>query len=171
MVMILYTHLRSLKLSLLILLSRPIAFIGAVIVVVATGQDVSIATLVGLIALLGVSTRNAILLVDHYLFLMRESDMGFGLELLVRAGRERAVPVIMTALTSAIGLVPLALSAGQPGREILYPVASVVVGGLFTSTLLDFLITPALTWMFGRKETERLTGTADLQSATRSPSA
>jgi CzcA family heavy metal efflux pump len=156
MLLILYMHFRSTKLAVLVLASRPIAFIGAVAYVVISDQVISIATLVGMIALLGVSARNAILLVDHYLHLMKEEAMPFGKQLIVRAGQERMVPILMTAMTSGIGLVPLALGPGQPGREILYPVATVIIGGLISSTLLDFLVTPGLFWLFGRKESERL---------------
>jgi Cu/Ag efflux pump CusA len=164
MLLILYMHFKSLKLAALVLLSRPIAFIGAVVYVVLSGQVVSIATLVGMIALLGVSARNAILLVDHYLHLMREEGEKFSVAMIVRAGQERAVPILMTALTSGIGLVPLALAPGQPGREILYPVATVIIGGLVSSTLLDFLVTPGLFWHWGRREAERLTREAEGKS-------
>ena len=156
MVLILYLHFRSIRIALLVLLTRPIAFIGAGAYVVLSGQVLSVATLVGFIALLGVAARNAILLVDHYLHLMREEGESFSPEMLVRAGQERIVPVLMTALTSGIGLVPLALAADQPGRELLYPVATVIIGGLVTNTLLDFLVMPGLFWRFGRAEAERL---------------
>lgn len=156
MSILLFLHLGSARIAFLILISRPIAFLGAVGFVVMTGQIVSVATLVGLIALLGVSTRNAILLVDRVLQLMREERVPWGVELLRQAGRERVVPMLMTALTSGIGLVPLVLAPGQPGREILYPVASVIIGGLVTSTLLDTLITPALLWLFAREDAERM---------------
>ncbi|MCB1281923.1 MAG: efflux RND transporter permease subunit, partial [Salinibacterium sp.] len=156
MLLILYLHFQSLLLASLVLISRPIAFIGAVIYVVVTDQVVSIATLVGLIAVLGVATRNAILLVDHYLHLMREDGQPFSMEMIIQAGGERAIPILMSALTSGIGLFPLALAPGQPGREILYPVATVVIGGLISSTILDFMVTPGLFWAFGRKEAERL---------------
>ncbi|MEE9392495.1 MAG: efflux RND transporter permease subunit [Planctomycetota bacterium] len=156
MLLILYMHFRSIPIATLVLVSRPIAFIGAVAFVVLTDQVISIATLVGLIAVLGVSTRNAILLVDHYLQLMREENETFSKAMIIRAGQERAIPILMTALTSGIGLVPLALAPGQPGRELLYPVATVVIGGLISSTILDFLVTPGLFWLFGGKEAERL---------------
>ena len=166
MLLILFLHFRSMRLAVLVLLTSPMAFIGAVVYVVASGQEVSVATLVGLIALLGVSTRNAILLVDHYLHLMRHEGEPFSPGMIVRAGQERAIPILMTALTSGIGLVPLALAPGQPGREILYPVATVIIGGLVSSTLLDFLVTPGLFWTWGRKEAERVTSpTAELDVA------
>ena len=132
------------------------AFVGAMVFVVATDQSISIATLVGLIALAGIAARNKILLLDHYLHLMREEGEEFTRAMIVRAGRERIVPVLMTALTSGIALVPIVLAPGQPGRELLYPVASVIVGGLVSTTLLDVLLTPGLFWVFGRRAAERV---------------
>ncbi len=158
MVLLLYLQFRSLKLALLVLLTRPTAFVGAAAYVVLSGQVMSVATLVGFIALLGTSARNAILLVDHWLHLMRKEGEGFSVEMLVRGSQERVIPVLMTALCAGIGLVPLALSADQPGREILYPVATVIIGGLVTNTLLDFLVMPGLFWRFCRSEAERLAG-------------
>jgi len=156
MVLILYLHFRSFRLALLVLLSRPIALIGAGAYIFISNQVISVATLVGLIALLGISARNAILLVDHYLHLLRYEAESWSPEMIIRAGKERMVPILMTALTSGIGLVPLAMAPGQPGREILYPVATVIIGGLVTSTILDFLVTPGLFWVFGEKEAVRL---------------
>ena len=155
MFLVLYLHFRSVNLSLQVLVSVPMAFIGAVTYLAISGDAVSVATLVGLIALGGIASRNAILLIDHYLHLMREEGEGFNESMIVRAGQERMVPVLMTALTSGIALVPLALSPDTPGREILYPVATVIISGLISSTLLDFLVRPALFWTFGRKATER----------------
>ncbi|MEY3163064.1 MAG: hypothetical protein RIT25_3059 [Planctomycetota bacterium] len=156
MVLILYLQFQSLLVAGLVMASLPMAFLGAVAALVVTGQDLSIAALVGLIALLGMAARNAILLIDNYIHLMRDEGLPFTAETLVRAGRERMVPVLMTALASGIGLLPLALSPGAPGRELLYPVATVIVGGLVSSTLLDFLVTPALFWALCRREAARL---------------
>jgi Cu/Ag efflux pump CusA len=153
---VLYMHFRSINLSLQVLASIPMAFVGAVIYIALSGQSVSVATMVGLISLGGIASRNAILLIDHYLHLMRHEGEPFSAAMIVRAGQERMVPVVMTALTSGIALIPLALAPDQPGREILYPVATVIIGGLISSTLLDFLVRPALFWTFGRREAERL---------------
>ncbi len=144
MVGIIAAHFRSLPLALFPVAAIPMAFVGAVALIVITNQTVSIATLVGLVSLGGIAARNNILLIDHYLHLMGEEGETFSLEMIVRAGRERVVPVLMTALTTGIALIPLVLSPGEPGRELLYPVASVIVGGLVSTTLLDVLITPGL---------------------------
>jgi len=156
MFFVLYLHFKSVNLCLQVLASIPMAFIGAVAFITVTNQAVSVATLVGLISLAGIASRNAILLIDHYLHLMRIEKEPFGMAMIIRAGQERMVPVVMTALTSGIALVPLALAADQPGREILYPVATVIIGGLISSTLLDFLVRPALFWSFGAREAERI---------------
>jgi len=156
MFFVLFLHFRSVNLSLQVLASIPMAFIGAVVYVVLSKQAVSIATLVGFISLGGIASRNAILLIDHYLHLMREENEPFGPAMIIRAGQERMVPVVMTALTTGIALIPLALAPDQPGREILFPVATVIIGGLISSTLLDFLVRPALFWVFGKKEAVRL---------------
>jgi CzcA family heavy metal efflux pump len=154
MFLLIYGHFGSPSLTIQTLVNIPMAFVGAVVFLVATGQTVSIATLVGLISLGGIAARNKVLLLDHYLHLMREEGETFSFEMIVRAGRERIVPVLMTALTSGIALVPLVLAPDQPGREVLYPVASVIVGGLVTTTLADLLLTPGLFWLFGRGAAE-----------------
>ncbi|MCM8539138.1 MAG: efflux RND transporter permease subunit [Lentisphaeraceae bacterium] len=158
MILILYSHFKSINLSIQVLASIPMAFIGAVIYIKLSNQDVSVATLVGLISLGGIATRNAILLLDHYLHLLKEEKMAFSEDLIIKAGQERMIPVLMTALTSGIALIPLALSPGQPGKEILYPVATVIIGGLISSTLLDFIVRPAIFWLFGKKACEETNG-------------
>ncbi|MFH2000556.1 MAG: efflux RND transporter permease subunit [Planctomycetota bacterium] len=156
MFFVLYLHFKSINFCFQVLMSIPMAFVGAVAYIVLSGQAVSIATLVGFISLGGIASRNSILLLDHYLHLMREENEPFSVAMILRAGQERMVPVVMTALTTGIALIPLALAPDQPGRELLYPVATVIIGGLISSTLLDFLVRPALFWLFGRKEAERL---------------
>jgi CzcA family heavy metal efflux pump len=155
MFFILFTHYRSANLALQVLASIPMALIGAVAAVVLTGQTVSIAVLVGIVSLAGIAARNCILLVDHYLHVMREEGLPFSRETILKAGKERLVPVLMTALTAGIALVPIALTPDRPGRELVYPVATVILGGLVSSTLLDLLVTPGLFLMLGRKAAQR----------------
>ena len=118
--------------------------------------DVTVAAMVGFISLGGIASRNGILLLNHYLHLVRYEGESWTKDMIVRAGLERLAPVLMTALTSGIGLVPLVLASGEPGKEILYPVATVILGGLISSTLLDFFVHPALFLLFGMKEAHRV---------------
>jgi HME family heavy-metal exporter len=140
---------RSVNLSLQVMAALPMAFIGAVAALVITGQTLTIAAMVGFIALVGVASRNGILLLNHYLHLVQHEGEDWTKEMIVRGGLERLAPVLMTALSAGIALVPLTLAAGEPGKEILYPVATVIVGGLISSTLLDFFVHPALFWTLG----------------------
>jgi Cu/Ag efflux pump CusA len=149
MFLVLFAHLRSFNLSLQVMAKLPPSLLGGVLLLVATGQEVSVAALVGFIALGGIVCRNGILLLDHYTRLAREG-VPMGRDLIVRAGGERMAPVVMTALTSGIALLPLLVAGHSSGRELLWPVATVIVGGLATSTILDFLFTPALFWVAGR---------------------
>jgi HME family heavy-metal exporter len=154
--MVLFTMFRSVNLSLQVMTALPMAFIGSVAALVLTGQTLTIAAMVGFISLAGIASRNGILLLNHYLHLVQYEGEGWTKEMIVRAGLERLAPVLMTALTAGIGLVPLVLAADQPGKEILYPVATVILGGLISSTLLDFFVHPALFWLFGINEAERV---------------
>ena len=162
MFLTLYTLFRSVNLSLQVLAALPMAAIGAVAALVVTRQSLTVASLVGFVSLSGIASRNGILLIAHYLHLVKYEGEQFTPEMIERAGLERLAPMLMTALTAGIGLVPLALSAGEPGKEILYPVATVILGGLISSTLLDFFVHPALFWSFGRSDAEhQMTSTAD----------
>jgi len=155
MFLALYTLFRSVNMSLQVLAALPMAAIGAVAALVVTGQSLTVASLVGFISLSGIASRNGILLIAHYLHLVKYEGESFTPEMIERAGKERLAPMLMTALTAGIGLVPLVLASGEPGKEILYPVATVILGGLMSSTLLDFFVHPALFWCFGRKDAER----------------
>ncbi|HEX5138222.1 MAG TPA: efflux RND transporter permease subunit [Planctomycetota bacterium] len=154
MFFILVGHYRSFNLAWQVMAKIPMAGIGAVLFIVATGQTVSVATIVGLIALAGIAARNSILLIDHYLHVMREERMPFGREMVLKAGKERLVPVLMTALCAGIALVPIVLTPDRPGRELLYPVATAILGGLISSTFLDIVVTPGLFLAFGRRAAE-----------------
>jgi len=154
--MVLFTLFRSANFSLQVMAALPMAFIGSVAMLVLTGQTLTIAAMVGFISLGGIASRNGILLLNHYLHLVRYEGETWSKEMLIRAGKERLAPVLMTALTSGIGLVPLAMSAGEAGKEILYPVATVIIGGLLSSTILEFFVRPALFWRFGRNAGHRV---------------
>lgn len=151
----LYTLFGSTNLSLQVLAALPMAAIGSVAALVITQQSLTVASMVGFISLSGIASRNGILLIAHYLHLVRHEGEGFTPEMMERAGKERVAPMLMTALTAGIALVPLVLAAGEPGKEILYPVATVILGGLVSSTLLDFFVHPALFWCFGRGQAEK----------------
>ena len=161
MFMILYTMFRSANLALQVMVALPMAFIGSVAALVLTGQTLTIAAMVGFISLGGIASRNGILLINHYLHLVKFEGEHWTREMIIRAGQERLAPVLMTALTSGIGLVPLAMAAGEPGKEILYPIATVIIGGLISSTLLEFLVRPALFWSFGLRSAQRVTEESD----------
>jgi Cu/Ag efflux pump CusA len=146
----------SVRIVLQILNALPTAFIGGVFALVLTGQSLSVASLVGFISLGGIAVRNGILLVTHYFHLMKEENEPFSRDMVLRGSLERLAPVLMTALTAGIGLVPLVLGGQEPGREILYPVATVILGGLVTSTFCEFLIHPGLFWRFSGQDADRL---------------
>jgi CzcA family heavy metal efflux pump len=142
--------------ALQVMINIPLALIGAVIALMLMGGVFSIATLVGFISLVGITSRNGIMMISHYLHLMREEGEGFTEEMIVRGSLERLVPVMMTALTAGLSLLPLAIAADAPGKEILHPLAVVVLGGIITSTLLDQIVTPAVFYKFGRPSAERI---------------
>ncbi|MFO0921384.1 MAG: efflux RND transporter permease subunit [Pirellulales bacterium] len=158
--LVLYSLFRTVNLSLQVMAALPMAFIGAVVALVLTGQTLTIASMVGFISLAGIASRNGVLLLQHYIHLVEHEGETFTKSMIVRAGLERLAPVLMTAFTAGIALIPLVLAAGEPGKEILYPVATVILGGVVSSTLLDFFVHPALFWLFGMRAAERAVGAA-----------
>lgn len=142
--------------ALQVMINIPLALIGAVIALLISGGIFSIATLVGFISLVGITSRNGIMMISHYLHLMREEGEDFTEEMIIRGSLERLVPVMMTALTAGLSLVPFILAADAPGKEILHPLAVVVLGGILTSTLLDQIVTPAVFYKFGRPSAMRV---------------
>jgi len=153
---ILYSHYQSLVMAAQVMMSIPFAFIGSVAALWITDQPFSVASLVGFISLCGIASRNGVLMISHYLHLMTAEGMSFGREMVIRGSLERVAPVLMTALTTGLGLIPLVMAAGQPGKELLYPVAVVVIGGLITSTILDFLVRPTVFMRFARNASGRI---------------
>ena len=162
--LILYRMFRSANLALQVMAIVPLALVGAVGALWLTGQSRTIPGLIGMISLCGVASRNGILLLERYLHLVQYEGETLSKSMILRAGRERVAPVLMTALTSAIGLLPLAAAPNLPGREILYPIATVMIGGLLTSTVLEFFVRPALFWRFGLKSARRVIAEAQAKA-------
>jgi CzcA family heavy metal efflux pump len=154
-IVLLTGYFRSISLSLQVMLNLPLALAGALAFTWWKIDNISIATLVGFIAVGGVAARNGIMMISHYLHLMRHEGEVFGIALITRGTLERLVPVLMTALSAGIALIPLVLAPGEPGKEILHPVAVAIVGGLISSTLLDLVVTPAVFFLIGRKAAEK----------------
>jgi CzcA family heavy metal efflux pump len=148
---LLYGYFRTPFFAFQVLFDIPLALVGGLVLTWLLLDNISIATLVGFIAVAGVAARNSIMLLSHYLHLMQHEGEGFTRAMVIRGTKERLVPVLMTALAAGIGLIPLVLAADQPGKEILHPVAVVIVGGLVTSTLLGLAVTPTVFFTFGRK--------------------
>ena len=140
---LLYVAFRSHGHTLIVLVNLPLALIGGLLAVAVSGGGLSVASLVGFITLFGIATRNGVLLVSHYEHLMR--DEGTSLRAaVVRGSHERLAPVLMTALTAGLALIPLVLAGGKPGNEIQSPMAEVILGGLLSSTFLNLLVVPVL---------------------------
>jgi HME family heavy-metal exporter len=153
---VLYSRYQSSVLALIIMGNIPLALIGSVIALNIAGQPLSVASMIGFITLAGISARNGILKVSHYINLALYEGESFGKELVVRGSLERLSPVLMTALSAGLALIPLLIGAGEPGREILHPVAVTIFGGLVSATLLDTFLTPVLFLAFGRRPLERI---------------
>ena len=153
--LVLFFHFNSTVLSLQIMLNIPLALIGSVAALYLTERSFSLASLIAFVTLCGIASRNGIMMISHYLHLMSEEKEKFGKEMIIRGTLERLVPVLMTALTAVLALSPLLFAKGEPGKEILHPVAVVIVGGLLTSTLLDLIVTPAVFWLFGEKASKK----------------
>jgi len=148
----LYIAFGNLRNLLLTFANLPFALIGGVLAVMFTGGWISLGSLVGFVTLFGITLRNSIMLVSHYQHLIDEENRTWGLETAIRGASERLPSILMTALVTALGLLPLAAGSGQPGREIEGPMATIIVGGLVTSTILNLLILPTIMLHFGRFE-------------------
>ena len=149
--LVLYSHYKSSRIAFQIMLNIPLALIGSVIAVMLTGGVFSIATMVGFVTLTGIASRNGIMMLSHYIHLVQHEGEQFNDKMIIRGSLERLVPVLMTALVAAFALIPLTMDATASGKEILYPVATVILGGLVSSTLLDIIVTPVVFKMFGEK--------------------
>lgn len=155
--LMLYIAFGRLRNLLLTFANLPFALIGGVLAVMFTGGWISLGSLVGFVTLFGITLRNSIMMVSHYQHLIDEENCIWNLETCIRGASERLPSILMTALVTALGLLPLAAGSGQPGREIEGPMATIIVGGLVTSTILNLLILPTIMLHFGRFEKSELT--------------
>jgi Cu/Ag efflux pump CusA len=151
-VLLLYVDFQAWRPTLIVALTIPFALIGGVVAVMMTGGILSLGSLVGFVTVLGIAARNGIMMVSHWRHLEFEEHEAFGLPLIMRGSLERLTPILMTALTTGLALVPLVLAGNKPGHEIEYPLAVVILGGLTTSTILNLFLLPPIYAMFGRSE-------------------
>ncbi|PWT75365.1 MAG: CusA/CzcA family heavy metal efflux RND transporter, partial [Proteobacteria bacterium] len=147
--LLLYIAFNNLRNLVLTFVNLPFALIGGVLAVLVTGGWLSLGSLVGFVTLFGITLRNSIMLVSHYQHLVDVEGMPWDGETALRGAAERLPSILMTALVTALGLLPLALGSGEPGREIEGPMATIIVGGLVTSTVLNLLILPTILLHFG----------------------
>ena len=149
--LLLLASFRSWRLTALSYFTLPSALVGGVLAAYIGGGVISLGSLVGFFTVLGIAARNGIMLINHYQHLEEQEGEAFGPGLVLRGARERLAPILMTALTTGLALVPLAIAGDIPGHEIEHPLAVVILGGLVTSTLLNLFIVPALYLQFGRR--------------------
>jgi Cu/Ag efflux pump CusA len=156
--LILLTDFGTVRLATLVFLTLPFALVGSMLAVLLTGGVLSLGTLVGFITVLGIAARNGIMLVSHYRHLEREENVPFGRELVLRGSEERLAPIMMTALVTALALLPLVVWGDRPGHEIEHPMAIVILGGLTSSTILNLFLLPALYLRYGQGDKSLTTG-------------
>jgi Cu/Ag efflux pump CusA len=148
--LVLFTDFRSFRLTALVFISLPFALVGGVASTFLTGGILSLGSLVGFVTVLGIAARNGVMLVSHYRHLEEQEGEKFGRDMILRGSEERLVPILMTAAATALALLPIAVGGNKPGHEIEHPMAVVILGGLFTSTLLNLFVMPALSLRFAR---------------------
>jgi Cu/Ag efflux pump CusA len=153
---LLYTSFNNWRLAMLTFFTLPWALVGGLLAAYFSTGVLSLGSLVGLLTILGIATRNGIMMISHFQHLEHEEGMPFGFDLVLRGARERIAPIMMTALTTGLALIPLAIAGDLPGHEIEHPMAIVILGGLVTSTLLNLLVVPTLYMRFGKSRAEML---------------
>jgi Cu/Ag efflux pump CusA len=150
MALLLFAAFRSIRDAVLVMLNLPLALVGGAIAVWLTGGELNVASLVGFITLFGIAARNGIMMLTHYRHLLATEDMT-PRDAVVQGSLDRLIPILMTALTAALALVPIVVATGQPGNEIQAPMAAVILGGLASSTLLNLLVIPPLFLRFAAR--------------------
>lgn len=147
--LVLHTEFRSVRLTLLVFATLPLALVGGVVAVVITGGIISLGALVGFVTVLGIAARNGVMLVSHFLHLEHEEGVPFSVKLVVRGVSERLAPITMTALATGLALVPLIAGGSRPGQELEWPMAVVILGGLVSSTLMNVFAVPCAYLLLG----------------------
>lgn len=148
--LLLYLALQSMRNMLLVLMNLPFSLVGGVIAVLMTNGVLSIGSLVGFVTLFGITLRNSIMLVSHYQYLVVEEGAKWNLDTAIRGAQERLPSILITALVTALAMLPIAVNSDSPGREIMGPMASIIIGGLISSTVLNLLVLPSVILRYGR---------------------
>ncbi len=149
-VCLLYIAFGNARNLLLVLVNVPFALVGGVLAALFTGGELSLGSMVGFVTLFGITMRNSIMMISHFEHLVSVERMSWGFDAAMRGASERLLPILMTAIVTALGLLPLAIGSGAPGREVEGPMAIIILGGLFTSTALNLLVLPTLALRYGR---------------------
>jgi CzcA family heavy metal efflux pump len=150
--LVLYTDFKSVRLTTLVFVSLPFALVGGVAATFLTGGVLSLGSLVGFVTVLGIAARNGVMLVSHYRHLEEQEGESFSREMIMRGAEERLVPILMTASATALALLPIVIGGNRPGHEIEHPMAVVILGGLFTSTVLNLFVMPALSLRYAKDQ-------------------
>lgn len=150
--LLLYVALQSLRNMSLVLINLPFSLVGGVIAVLVTNGVLSIGSLVGFVTLFGITLRNSIMLVSHFHYLVVEEGLPWNAETAIRGAQERLPSILITALVTALAMLPIAMNSDSPGREVMGPMASIIIGGLISSTVLNLLVLPSIMLRFGRFE-------------------
>ncbi|WP_417499120.1 efflux RND transporter permease subunit [Methylophaga sp.] len=153
--LLLYVALQSFRNMILVLINLPFSLVGGVLAVVLTNGVLSIGSLVGFVTLFGITLRNAIMLVSHYQYMVTEEGAAWNLDTAIRGAQERLPSILITALVTALAMLPIAINSDSPGREIMGPMASIIIGGLISSTVLNLLVLPSVMLRYGRFKTSR----------------
>jgi Cu/Ag efflux pump CusA len=153
--LVLYMDFKSVRLTTLVFISLPFALIGGVAAAFLTGGVLSLGSLVGFVTVLGIAARNGVMLISHYRHMEEHEGEVFGQEMLIKGAQERLVPILMTASATALALFPIIIGGNIPGHEIEHPMAVIIVGGLFTSTLLNLFVMPVLSFHYSKEKKER----------------